>query len=76
MKKSLNIPTIITSKEFTKIIDDIIKKEHLTIIEAVTHFCEKYGVEVETAASLIKSSSKLKKRVQREAEQHNLLKRA
>ncbi len=73
--RSVSIPTMITSKEFVKIIDEIAQKEGLTLLSAVSHFCERNNVEVETAASLIKSSSKFKKRMTEEARTLNLLKK-
>jgi hypothetical protein len=42
-------------------------------IDAVVYFCEKNGVDIETAASLIKNNSKLKASIQDEAEHLNYL---
>lgn len=42
-------------------------------IDAVMYFCEKNGVDIETAASLIKSNAKLKASIQVEAENLNYL---
>jgi hypothetical protein len=42
-------------------------------IDAVLHFCEVTGLEIESAASLIKSSAKMKASIQNEAEELNYL---
>jgi hypothetical protein len=42
-------------------------------IDAVIYFCEQKGLDVETAASLIRNNSKLKASIQLEAEKLNYL---
>lgn len=45
---------ILTQKEFEAEIKKIVKDKYpITTLDAVLHFCEYYGLEVETAASLI-----------------------
>jgi hypothetical protein len=62
--------------EFIKEIDDLVKKSKIDYIDAVIFYCEKNGIEIETAASLIKSSSKIKAKIQNEAEEMNYLPRS
>jgi len=66
------LPTISTS-DFIAEIDRIVTTKKVTYMEAVILFCEHTGVEIETAASIIKSSVKLKAKIQDDAEQLNFL---
>ena len=70
MIQDLNFISII---EFSKEIEDLVKIKKMEYIDAVVYFCEKNGVDIETAASLIKSNSKLKASIQLEAESLNYL---
>ena len=45
----------------------------ISYIDAVIYFCEQKGLDVETAASLIRNNSKLKASIQLEAEKLNYL---
>ena len=60
-------------KDFQEEIDKLVKGKGMEYIDAVVYFCEKNGVDIETAASLIKNNSKLKASIQDEAEQLNYL---
>lgn len=62
-----------TPTDFMEIIDKIVDEQGITYIDAVLHYCESTGVELETAAVLIKSSAKMKAKIQTEAEENNLL---
>lgn len=42
-------------------------------MDAVVYYCEKNGLEIETAASIIKSNGKFKAIIQNEGEDLNLL---
>ena len=46
---------------------------NLSYIDAIIHFCDKNAVEIETAASLLKSNAKMKARLQQEFEDMRLL---
>lgn len=59
--------------EFSKEIEKLVVDKKMEYIDAVIYFCEKNGVDIETAASLIKNNSKLKASIQEEAEQLNYL---
>lgn len=63
----------VSTVEFSKEIDDLVKYKKMEYIDAVVYFCEKTGVDIETAASLIKGNAKLKALIQDEAEQLNYL---
>ena len=54
-------------------IESLVVEHRLEYIDAVVHYCEKNGIEVETAASIIKSNAKFKAVLQNEGEALNLL---
>jgi hypothetical protein len=70
MIDDLNFLSIV---EFTKEIEKLVLEKKMEYIDAVMYFCEKNGVDIETAASLIKSNAKLKASIQVEAENLNYL---
>lgn len=71
--KTLKINSMKTLQDFIKEIDGLVIQHKLDYIDAVVYYCEKNGVEIETAASLIKSSSKIKSKIQYAAEEKNYL---
>jgi|APGre2960657373_1045057.scaffolds.fasta_scaffold10291_3 hypothetical protein len=73
---TLKVNSVKPIHEFIKEIDDLVKKSKIDYIDAVIFYCEKNGIEIETAASLIKSSSKIKAKIQNEAEEMNYLPRS
>ena len=72
MIQDLNFVSIV---EFTKEIEKLVLEKKMEYIDAVMYFCDKNGVDIETAASLIKSNAKLKASIQVEAENLNYLPR-
>ena len=62
-------------KDFQDEIDKLVKNKGMEYIEAVVYFCETTGLEIESAASLIRSSAKMKAVIQNEAENLNYLPR-
>lgn len=62
-----------TVKDFQEEIDKLVKGKGMEYIDAVLHFCETTGMEIESAAALIKSSAKMKANIQNEAEDLNYL---
>jgi hypothetical protein len=60
-----------TIKDFQKEIDTIAFEKRISFMDAVLLYCEQTGMEVEIAGQLIKSSAKMKARVQDEAEALN-----
>ncbi len=63
----------LTSEKFTKEIEKIVSDYNIDYMDAVLHYCEKNNIEVETAASIIKSNLRIKSRLQHEAENLNYL---
>ena len=61
------------SKEFSLIIEDIVKKhKDMTYVDAIVKYCEENNIEIETTAGLI--TKQLKEKIQHQSAQLNLLK--
>ena len=58
-------------KDFQREIDKLAFEKRIDFMEAVLLYCETTGMEIEVAGSLIKSSAKMKARIQDEAEALN-----
>lgn len=67
------IEGIKTPTDFMFEIEKLVNEKRVNYIDAVILFCEKNGMEVETAAALIKGSAKMKAKVQNDAEDLNYL---
>lgn len=67
------IEGIKTPTDFMMEIEKIVIDKRINYIDAVILFCEQRGMEVETAATLIKGSAKMKAKVQNDAEDLNYL---
>jgi hypothetical protein len=63
-----------TPSQFALEIEMVVKEKKIDYLDAVMYYVEKNNIEVETAASLIKSSQILKGKIAAEAEQLRLLK--
>ena len=73
MSDEIEIEGIKTPTDFMIEIEKIVIDKKVNYIDAVIIFCEQQGMEVETAASLIKGSAKMKAKVQNDAEDLNYL---
>lgn len=63
-----------TSAEFISKIEIMMASgKYEGYMEAVIEYCEKNNLDVETAAALLKTSTKIKSKIQKEAEGVNLL---
>ena len=71
--KKIQIKSIKPINEFINEIESLVRTSKIEYIDAVIHYCEKNNLEIETAAALIKSSSKIKAKIQNEAEEMNYL---
>ena len=63
----------LTTEKFTKEIERIVSSFNLEYMDAVIYYCEKNNIEIETAASIIRSNLKIKSKLQLEAENLNFL---
>lgn len=64
-----------TPSEFMGEIDKIVENKRISYIDAVLFYCEQNGIEIETAAALVKGSAKMKAKIQDDAEDLNFLPR-
>tara|TARA_R110000772_G_scaffold107704_1_gene210287 strand:- start:8489 stop:8743 length:255 start_codon:yes stop_codon:yes gene_type:complete len=76
VKVTLEVLTqsIITVKQFTEIIEDMVSKNNCSYLEALTMYAEDNTIEIESVASLVKSSHLLKAKLAAESEEVYLLK--
>lgn len=69
----IEISSVRSPTQFMIEIDKLVEDKKMEYIEAVLYYCKENDVEIETAASLIKGSPKMKAKVQLEAETLNFL---
>jgi phosphopantetheine adenylyltransferase len=67
----VQITTIKSLKDFQREIEQLAFEKRIDFMEAVILYCEQTGMEIESAGSLIKTSAKMKARIQDEAEALN-----
>lgn len=58
-------------KDFQREVEQLAFEKRIDFMEAVLLYCETTGMEVESAGQLIKTSAKMKARIQDEAEALN-----
>jgi hypothetical protein len=63
----------LTPQTFYVEIEKLVCELKTDYMDAVVHYCEKNDIELETAASIIRSNGKIKAIIQNEAEDLNLL---
>lgn len=66
----------LTQEKMIREIERIVIEYKADYIDAIVHYCDKNDIEIETVASIIKSSGKLRSRLQAEGEQLNFLPRS
>ena len=71
-----DLGTFRTPTEFLQEIEALVREKKMEYIDAVIHYCNERGIELETAASLIKGSMVMKARIQEEAESLGLIQRS
>lgn len=62
------INELINVQNFLVRIEQISKEKRLDYMDAVIWYCDKTGLEIETAAELIRKNAKMKARIKNEAE--------
>jgi hypothetical protein len=67
------MPTKDEIKQFSTLVEELAKNEHLGLMDAICYHCKETGLEIEVAATLI--SSALKAKIKEEAQDLNLLKK-
>ena len=73
MIDNTSIITIKSPTEFMLMIEKIVVDKRIGYLDAVIFYCENNNIEIETAAALIKGSTKMKARIQDDAEELNYL---
>lgn len=72
---TVKIAKMLDSDKFYRDVDNIVADNKLSYIDAVVYYCEKNDIEIEVAASLVKSNFRIKSVVQSEGEDLNILPR-
>lgn len=72
----IKINSMISTPDFIKEVEEMVYETGADYVDAVVEYCKKHGIEIETAASIIKSTPTLKSKIQIEAEDMNVLPRA
>lgn len=62
-----------STDRFVTEINALVENNDVSVMDAIVHYCDKYGLEIETVASIVKSNSKIKAKLQAEAEELNYL---
>lgn len=66
--EEINPISMINVNEFLLEVERIAADKSIDYIDAVLHYCGKTGMEIETAAELIKKNAKIKAKVKTDAE--------
>ena len=65
-EQEINI--LINAQDFIQTIEKIVEEKKMEYLDAVLYYCQQTGLEIETAAQLVKKNAKLKARVKIDAE--------
>jgi hypothetical protein len=66
--EEINLNNMINVSDFLLEIERIASDKNIDYIDAIVHYCSKNGMEIETAADLIKKNAKIKAKVKLDAE--------
>jgi hypothetical protein len=69
----LKFAKALSTERFYKEVEVLVNTHNLNYMDAVVFFCEKNDIEVETAASMIRSNQRIKSHIQTEGEALNFL---
>lgn len=75
MTRRKTVEEVQVAKNFVQEITELVQDKKMEYLEAVLYYCQKTGLEIETAANLVKHNSKLRERLEKEAHTNNLLKK-
>ena len=70
---TIKINKIKNTTEFTQDIEHLVQKYKLDYMDAVLLYADQNGLEIETVASTIRISTKIKSKIQIQAEELNFL---
>lgn len=71
--KATDIKGFVDTSQFFRDINELVHQFGTNPLDAVVHYCQDKGIDLETAAQLIRSNSKFKKQLQEDGIQLNLL---
>ena len=63
---------ILTTAKFSKIIIEVVETKEITYLDAITDYCQKNNLEIESAAKLV--NQKIKAQLKEEARELRLIK--
>jgi hypothetical protein len=69
----MKLNTILKADNVLAEIEEAVTKHKIGYIDAIVDYCERRGIEVEAVAAVIKGNSKIKARLQEQAEELNYL---
>lgn len=69
----LKFAKALSTERFYKEVEMLVNTHNLNYMDAVVFFCEKNDIEVEIAASMIRSNQRIKSHIQTEGEALNFL---
>lgn len=72
-ESKLQFSKVMSSDIFYKELERIVKHSNSNYMDAIIYFCEKNEIEIETAASMIRSNARIKSMLQTEGEALNFL---
>ena len=72
--QEVKMPTKNEISEFSMKVAEMAEESNLTIMDAIVGYCEKTGMEIDVASTLV--SSALKSKLREEAQELNLLKKS
>lgn len=73
MSDNLKFSKMMSTDNFYKEIDKLVRVHSLTYMDAIVYYCERNQIEIETAAAMIKGNFRIKSQIQQEGEQLNYL---
>ena len=73
MSENLKFSKMMSTDNFYKEIDKLVRVHSLTYMDAIVYYCERNQIEIETAAAMIKGNFRIKSQIQQEGEQLNYL---
>ena len=74
MSKKKTPEDITVANDFIHDVEALVTGKKMDYLEAIVYYCERTGLEIESAASFIKHNYKMKKKLEKEASLQKLLK--
>lgn len=75
MNDDIQVKGMLSYQDFLRDVEEIVYESGTDYVDAVLDYCARNGVEVETAAAMVRKSESLRSKLQREAEDLRLIPR-